>query len=426
MSAFKIENIIFYFPYKGQGGVSMVFVNFTKLLVNHFNVFIVDFSDGTMKKNLGSEVNFIDFERVKKYPPNSLIVFQSLAIWRIKDFYKFDDASRFLFWNLHPDNFFPYIYNYQRNNRFIVKHILLKLFFSLQKYYRNKIVLNFKYLIKCNSLTFMDFENFRQTQESFPDVFLPESYMPCFIEKVNYKTLQEKKKIKNFFWIGRIVKFKVHILIHLIKRLNESLDHNLDFDFKLTIIGDGDEMDFLNNQLSIINPRFKVEFIGDIEYQEIKNLILNNCDLLFAMGISALEGARIAIPTILTDFSNSPILGNYKFRFLYEQSNFNLGSKICNNSFEDVSSIVEIINSAVKNFDYEGNKCKEYFLTNHSGEKTLNIFLEIIKNVKSTKHEIEKLKLNSPDLFSFLYFNFFTFSFKNKAKILHGFRYPSN
>lgn len=426
MSAFKIENIIFYFPYKGQGGVSIVFINFTKLLVNHFNVFIVDFSDGTMKKNLGLEVNFIDFERVKKYPPNSLIVFQSLAIWRIKDFYKFDNASRFLFWNLHPDNFFPYIYNYQKNNRFIVKHILLKLFFSLQKYYRNKILLNLKYLIKCNSLTFMDFENFRQTQESFPEVFLPESYMPCFIEKVNYKTLLENKKIKNFFWIGRIVKFKVHILIHLIKRLNESLDHNLDFDFKLTIIGDGDEMDFLNNQLSIINPRFKVEFIGDIEYQEIKNLILNNCDLLFAMGISALEGARIAIPTILTDFSNSPILGNYKFRFLYEQSNFNLGSKICNKSLEDVSSIVEIINSAVKNFDYEGNKCKEYFLTNHSGEKTLNIFLEIIKNVKSTKHEIEKLKLNSPDLFSFLYFNFFTFSFKNKVKILHGFRYPSN
>jgi hypothetical protein len=426
MSAFKIENVIFYFPYKGQGGVSMVFINFAKLLVNHFNVFIVDFSDGTMKRNLASEVNFIDFEKVKKYPPNSLIVFQSLAIWRIKDFYKFDDASRFLFWNLHPDNFFPYIYNYQRNNRFIVKHFLLKLIFSLQKYYRNKIILNLKYLIKCNSLTFMDFENFRQTQESFPEVFLPESYLPCFIEKVNYKTLQENKKIKNFFWIGRIVKFKVHILIHLIKRLNESLDHNLDFDFKLIIIGDGDEMDFLNNQLSIINPRFKVEFIGDIEYQEIKNLILNNCDLLFAMGISALEGARIAIPTILTDFSNSPILGNYKFRFLYEQSNFNLGSKICNNSFEEVSSIVEIINSAVKNFDYEGNKCKEYFLTNHSGEKTLNIFLEIIKNVKSTKHEIEKLKLNSPDLFSFLYFNFFTFFFKNKIKILHGFRYPSN
>jgi hypothetical protein len=426
MSAFKIENIIFYFPYKGNGGVSIVFINFAKLLVNRFNVFIVDFDDGTMKRNLVPNVNFIDFENVIKYPPNSLIIFQSVAIWRIKDFYKFDEASRFLFWNLHPDNFFPYIYDYQRNNRFIGKHILLKLFFSLQKYYRNKILLNLKYLIKCNSLTFMDFENFRQTQESFPEVFLPESYMPCFIEKVNYKTANGNKEIKNFFWIGRIVKFKVHILIHLIKRLNESLDHNLDFNFKLTVIGGGDEMDFLNKQVSIINPKFTIEFMGDIEYQEINNLVLNNCDLLFAMGISALEGARIGIPTVLTDFSNTPILGNYKFRFLYEQSSFNLGLKINNNSFEEVSSFEKIINSAVKNFEFEGNKCLEYFLKNHSGELTLNIFLELIKNVKSTKREIEKLKLNSPDLFSFLYFNFFTFFFKNKIKILHGFRYPSN
>ena len=46
------------------------------------------------------------------------------------------------------------------------------------------------------------------------------------------------------------------------------------------------------------------------------------------MGTSAIEGARLGIPTILLDYSYKSINGFYKYEFIYEKEGFSLGKKL--------------------------------------------------------------------------------------------------
>src|ERR1041385_1123793 len=103
--------ILFYFPYRGVGGVSVLFLRMAPELRRTHDVHLVDFKDGYMGSRVPEGVGFIDFERVERYPERAVLVLQSLAPWNIVDTEKFPDQTRVLFWNLHPNNFYPYIFS---------------------------------------------------------------------------------------------------------------------------------------------------------------------------------------------------------------------------------------------------------------------------------------------------------------------------
>ena len=64
----KIQNIVFYFPYKAAGGVSELFLNVSEILVNKYNVFIIDFGDGYMAKNLKPNTKLITIDQIANLP----------------------------------------------------------------------------------------------------------------------------------------------------------------------------------------------------------------------------------------------------------------------------------------------------------------------------------------------------------------------
>ncbi|MFT4805611.1 MAG: hypothetical protein ACI9YE_002833, partial [Psychroserpens sp.] len=51
-----MKNLIFCFPYRGVGGVSLLFLRMAEYLVSRvdFNIFCIDYEDGFISKNLSN------------------------------------------------------------------------------------------------------------------------------------------------------------------------------------------------------------------------------------------------------------------------------------------------------------------------------------------------------------------------------------
>lgn len=424
MSANNIENVIFYFPYRNVGGVSILFLGFSKLLTFKFNVFLVDFRDGYIGSRVPEGVNFMDIEKVEKYPDNSVVVFQSVPPWRIKDLSKFTNNTSFFYWNLHPRNFEPFNVKFNTEGKNILHKFVLKALMTVQGYNKKKLKNVIRYFSESNALFFMDEENFLSTKNFFPDIDIKEKYLPCFLipdsaEKKFFST----KKTYNFCWVGRIVDFKVHILNHLLERL--SIFNPTDFDFYFTIIGTGDGIKTLQDHIANLNILYKINFIEDLPHEQLGHYLIQNCDVLFAMGLSALEGASRKIPTFLVDFSFSPIQFKYRFKYIFEQEKFNLGCQINDSHREADSSFESKILNVISSYESIADQCYNYWQSNHSGNKTVEIFKESLAFNTTSKSDIFLKRMNFPDLFTFLYFSMVRLrASRNIGKKVHGFRYP--
>ena len=87
------------------------------------------------------------------------------------------------------------------------------------------------------------------------------------------------------------------------------------------VIGDGD----CESIVKSFKPRkgLEIRFLGTI----VTNLdeILLEHDVVFAMGTSALEAAKLGIPSVLMDASYYEFPKDYRYRWLFESEEYVLG-----------------------------------------------------------------------------------------------------
>ena len=105
-------NLYLIFPYKGTGGVSVLFKRVAEWFADkNFNVKVIDFPDGFMSKNINHhKIEKIDFSLSKiKIPNNSICLMQLMTPWSIYKNLEFHQETRFFFWNCHPNNLIPSI-----------------------------------------------------------------------------------------------------------------------------------------------------------------------------------------------------------------------------------------------------------------------------------------------------------------------------
>lgn len=417
---YKNINIIFYFPYKKVGGVSILFLEIAKLLSNSFNVYLVDFLDGYMGSRIPPKTKHIHFDNNEYYPNDSILVLQSTFIWRLKDLKKFPPTTKVLFWNLHPDNFSPLKFENDKNKLRNIKYSFFN-FLLRYSYFYNKKYLDL--LEKHNSIWFMDESNYNKTHQYYPNNKLSFNLLPCFFpskKKIKNESNISFNKVLNFVTIGRLVDFKVHILNHLILRLNSISNYK----FKLTIIGDGEEKQIVLDFINQIDLKYEICFIDELNNTELGEYIYDNCDILFAMGLSSLEGASRRIPTILLDYSFNPLESNYRFKLIYEHQNYNLGTEINNIHFERYSTFEKKIGDILENYDLHSEKCYYYWLKNYSEETFLKYFDIAISKTTLTIEDLYNNHFQNPDFITKLYFSLN--QSKSPISRLHGFRYPTN
>ncbi len=392
-------NIIFYFPYRQIGGVSQLFLRLSAELSKDYKVHLVDFRDGAMAKLIPNGVNFIDFDEVISYPENSVLVLQSLPIWNIKDLDKFPRDTKLFLWNLHPLNLYPYIFSIYSKNK--LKAILARILNPMSLFRRIKLSNLLTYLTNNNALVFMDEENRRRTQSFFPDVSLSHKILPITTGRSQKSAKLNNSEVIRCCWIGRIVDFKLYILIHTIERLN--LASAKIHPIEMAIIGDGDEMFDLKatcEKYSGVN----IKFLGEMNPSDLNSYLANNVDVLFAMGTSALEGASRKIPTLLLDYSYSKIEELYKFDYIFNSTGYSLGTEFNSLIHTEKASSLEAILLSIKSGKKQiGLSCYQYWKNNFSLEIVSELFLDHLNKSTATIGQVVDLGLNTPDKLSMLF-----------------------
>ena len=390
----KHNPIVLYFPYLSVGGVSVLFLRIAKLYRESHRVILMDLENGYMAQNLPEGVELLTYDQKEKVPEDAVIIFQGVYPWRIRNFNKFPKTAKVLFWHLHPDNFYPFYFDKFRKIQ-VLKFITFAA--SALKLNVGRKLLSF--LVQNDSLVFMDETNRKSSFEYFGlgnknskilKIFTDESssikYIPRKIDNV--------QKTVNLGWIGRLEDFKTSILMHTLNRL-QSIEK---IKFNFTIIGNGsDSLQFYRFKSKC--GQYKIRIIDEIAPSDIPNF-LNKFDILFGMGTSALEGAKLGIPTILLDYSFHQIEKLYMFKPVFEHDGFSLGAKIHNSSFEDSCSLGDLLSKILSNYEEYSYKSYNYWKDNFSPEVFRTDFDRVLSQCTFSISNIIQNDFHKPDFFT--------------------------
>ena len=381
------ESITFFFPYHDVSGVPVLFLNLAEFICSHFkyDVYIIDYKDGYMANNLNktSNVKLIQFEKGKLlHISETVLVMQAILPYAMRPELIISGNTKVFFWCLFPDIFFPFVFPFN----FIKKNIRknTKLYQLILNFFYKKTLKKIKeFVIEMNNhkaLIFMDSSNLNRTNEILGLKLYTDTYLPISCEGDNQiinKNVPKKNEL-NISWLGRVCDFKVYILKYTIEKLAE-LAKNKNKYIVFHLIGNGNEISVIEN-ISVNNEYFTLNIVGVIPKNQLDQYLTDNIDINTAMGTSALESARLGIPTIVLDISYHEIVSDYIFRWLHNTSNYDVGHNITSLDFEDNNMSLEII---IEDFELEKETLKdksyEYFQNNHSTESVSNKLIQFIE-----------------------------------------------
>lgn len=389
----KTDNIIFFYPSKMVGGAEFLFARIANCLSKLYNktVFYIDYKDGFIRTNTKfRDFNFLDFEDGKKTDLDieGTIITPISNIYRVNDYINFkNDNIHLIFWTLHTYNLI----------HVMPEAIILEKFsadfnkFILKNFCKNTYNV-FKYLLEqcgiLNSIFHMDNTTYAFNKRIFEDA-LYEKYLPIASET---KDLYSNGKIINgneinIAILGRLYMEKTMSLLNVINNLDKLQTDKIK---KIHIIGNGDCKKLIkNNDFKRCEIIFKDTLTGTL----LDEYLINNVDILFAMGTSCLEGAALKLPVVVIPYSYTKFSLD-KFHFLFESYLYTLGTsvkeykKIAHYSMEDIINLVYNNNRKIE----IGEKCYEYFCNTHSIETITNKLLTIINNNSLSINEYNTIK----------------------------------
>jgi hypothetical protein len=235
-------------------------------------------------------------------------------------------------------------------------------------------------LSESGSLVFMDGSTWQGTADRL-EIAPRRVFVPVIVEVAdqNPRAAQSVAPARRVGWLGRLDDFKISILNHAIgacERVAAQDGREIEF----VVIGDGPLAGQLRQPAT---ASVTVRRLGTLEGAE-RDRALATFDVLFAMGTSALEGARLGVPTILLDFSYARIPSDYRFRWLLDARDFELGrlidSTLCGQ--ESAVSLRERFAELDRDPMEWSRRTFEYCRTHHSLDSGVNAFLAAASNAR--------------------------------------------
>ncbi|CAM2825364.1 hypothetical protein [Vibrio neptunius] len=396
------SKIVFCFPYRGVGGVSLLFSRVASVISLEHEVYVVDYSDGFMARRVNQRVKLIEYNDNSqcKIPDNSVVVFQAMTPWSIFPSLRFGDSTRMFFWHCHPYNLvpsFPYIDDFLKSNKSINRLIYKTLFYGYWKRSRDFL----KYLIENDAIGFMDEPNKNTSSYFFKDI-IPSNidYLRIPANSVEVKELSHSKGVMRFGWLGRITDFKFSVLERAIITLDE-VAANSECEIEFSVIGSGDYLEYVMD-LCKGTSHVKIDFIDYIEPSHLDDFISENIDVMLAMGTSALEAAKLGVPTVLLDFSYEEVPSTYIFSPIFLRNGNTLGTQVSEledcafssqGSYESIMKIVADIESG--RFDEYSEKTLHYFKKYHEVDKIAEQLVIMLMNTKANYLDLHKANVCS-------------------------------
>lgn len=392
------KSLTFFFPYHDVSGVPILFLNIAEYIASNYEycVYIIDYCDGYMarsrKKN--SKVKLIEFvDGNTIYISKTTLVMQAILPYAIRPELKINNNTKVFFWCLYPDIFFPLLFpfnffsSYVKQNLNIYKSIL-------QLFYRKTFNRIRKFVTEMSgfeTLVFMDSSNLNRTNDILSLELKPNNFLPilCNSNVTEIKMSSPNGKVLNISWVGRICDFKVYILKYTIEKLAYiALNKRIHICFY--VIGDGDKKYLIDN-IQLNNEYFSLKQIGVIPKTSLDKYLMDNIDINVAMGTSALESAKLSIPTILLDISYKNVKGDYIFRWLHNTTNYDLGHNISQADFEsDNKSLEKMLSEFMVNPQKLRDKSYQYFYNNHTLESISGKLIEFLELYSRRFEDIDK------------------------------------
>jgi len=216
-----------------------------------------------------------------------------------------------------------------------------------------------------------------------------------------YITLQQKdKKANNILdedsinigFLSRLAPDKIHSLFYLIRAYAA---YKTDKCKNFHIIGDGRSRKDVENFCRNYEKDIEFFFHGSVPHEELDCCLLNNVDILFAVGTSVLEGAALNIPSAALLMDNKDINDDEAI-WIFNSKDYCTGIlKDQKNDFSvHYTSISDMIDN-VYNGDGKsiiGKKCYDYYVNNHSDHDRLVVeFLKILTRSTLTFQKLKRL-----------------------------------
>ena len=276
-------------------------------------------------------------------------------------------GNKLLFYSVHPDTFFVY-------NRILD-------FLCLQKKEAVRLV---NQLENKNGLIFMDYPNVegvnnRGCKLDYDRVkYLPISVPSC--GKIRNKRVNNDEIHITYMGRGN-ADWKIYPVVKILKDLQAT-----QLKVKLTIITDKNDLYRTMIQQSILPNSIVIDYENGLSGERLQKYLMEKSDLHFAMGTSALEAAKLGIPTIVLDISYKVYPENYKYKWMYESKGFSLANNITNEtSFEgrSMSEILDVINDPIK-YSNLSELNYEYVRTNHFIESYIDNLLKYVGQTEMT------------------------------------------
>ena len=326
---------VFFFPYVPPSGVSSLFVRMARAVAaSGSRVRLVDFADGAMarmaREDRGLELTEYRRDGRIEIGSDETLVLQAELPDKLRRQLAIDPAARLVEWQLHPYNLIPPALPVFGHRDFLLRRPgLYRTCLRWLAGRQTAVTVEFVQLAaERQSLFFHDQPALRATETYLGlkvqnPILLP---VPVAVPPAPERTGRTATGELRVAWVGRLYDFKVHILVHTLRRFRAAAaaaGRNVVFH----VVGSGPQAALLEEFFAPVSG-LRVVRHGDLAAADLRRLLLQETDLVASMGTAALEGAALGLPVILLDLAYAAVPADYRFRWLHRAEGYELGHTI--------------------------------------------------------------------------------------------------
>jgi hypothetical protein len=239
---------------------------------------------------------------------------------------------------------------FKKNNPKIIFYCVNINSLSRANFYFNKLKLNnltkklVKHSVDGNGLLFIDKYAWEENERILETSIANPAFLPIPVEVPRCNLWKQKENPCNelsFSYVGRAANWKIYPIRKVLKDISVLFpDNNQKISFHIVT----DNAEVFMKQIADIDERsVRIFFRENLSQKELSDFLLENSCLHFAMGTSALDGAKLGIPTVLLDFSFDEFPDNYLYNFLYSTEGNSVGTWIKNKTVLQGYTIRELL-----------------------------------------------------------------------------------
>ena len=317
--------LTFFFPYREVSGCPVLF----SMLARHLAatgrgpIRVVDYADGYMARVLRGEEG-VELQRFEvgvpcRVGPGGTLVLQSGLPYAMRPELWIHPDTRVVFWHLFPYNLvhtllpLPLLRHWQFAVPGAYQLLMRRLVPDLRRALQGYVSLQ----VHHRALFFPE-RSCIETTERLLEVAVPDPVIIAMPAEPPPPRLPRAPRtaVLELGWIGRLADFKMPILLHTLERVSEYARHRKRT-VRFHVIGDG-PLAHQVDRLSL-DPLVELVRLGAIEPPALDDYVLEHLQLVFAMGLSVVNVARLRIPAVVLDISYQPIRGRYAFRWFFDR-----------------------------------------------------------------------------------------------------------